>query len=309
MPLLGALADGLRVRALCVLENQKLTVGEVARVFQVPQSTMSRHLKVLADSGWLRRREVGTATFYELVLDELDTSARSVWVAVRSALDRTGETAEDARRLKDVLAERKLDSQAFFGRVVGEWDAVRGRLFGAGFTHQALLRLLPAHWAVADLGCGTGNVSELLAPCVESVVAVDASEPMLKAAGKRLEGARNVRFAVGSLEALPLDSGSVDAAVCVLVLHHMRNPVPALREMRRVLRTDRGGGVALVVEMVEHGREDYRSQMGHIHLGFAPGEMRRMMREAGFGEATAEPLPVDTEAKGPGLFVAVGRLE
>lgn len=304
--LLATLSEVVRLRILRLLEAEELSVGEVAKVVQMPQSTVSRHLKVLADGGWLVKRNAGTATLYRLVMDDLSLAARTLWLAVRSQTGEAPEFAEDVRRLAGVLAERRMDSQAFFGRVVGEWDDLRTRLFGADFTARALLGLLPRNWTVADLGCGTGNASELLAPHVEGIVAVDQSEPMLEAARQRLSGRRNVRFAAGQLDRLPLADASVDAAVCVLVLHHVQEPRAALKEMRRVLRRDRGGGVALILDMVEHDREEYRHTMGHVQLGFSGSAMAGLLRDAGFGGVSVEPLPTDTAARGPGLFVATG---
>src|SRR5687767_1510070 len=115
--LLGALSEVVRLRILRLLEVEELSVGEVAKVVQLPQSTVSRHLKVLADGGWLAKRNAGTATLYRLVLDDLSLAARTLWLAVRSQIGEAPEIGEDARRLTGVLAERRLDSQAFFGRV------------------------------------------------------------------------------------------------------------------------------------------------------------------------------------------------
>jgi SAM-dependent methyltransferase len=309
--LLAALAEMIRLRLLRLLEAEELSVGEVAKVVQLPQSTVSRHLKVLSDAGWLARRAAGPAMLYRLVLDDLSIPARSLWLTARAELTQhpSAELDEDLRRLGAVLAERRLDSQTFFGRIAGEeggWDLVRARLFGSDFTCQALLGLLPPDWVVADLGCGTGNASELLAGHVREVIAVDFSEPMLAAARQRLAGAANVRFLSGGLENLPLSDSSVDATVCMLVLHHVREPGLALREMRRILRSGRGG-LALVVEMLAHDREEYRQMMGHVHLGFAPAQVEDMMRQAGFAAARSWILPGDPAAKGPGLFAAVGR--
>jgi len=307
--LIAALSEMIRLRVLRLLESEELSVGEVARIVQLPQSTISRHLKILSDGGWLTKRSAGTATLYRLVLDDLSMSARSLWLAVRAQMGAEGEHEEDQRRLAAILAERRLDSQAFFGRVAGEWDAVRTRLFGASFTASGLLALIRPDWVVADLGCGTGNASELLAPHVERVIAVDQSEPMLEAARRRLGGTANIQFAAGELSALPLKDRTVDAAVCVLVLHHVAHPVAALKETRRVLRADRGGGVALVIDMVEHDREEYRQTMGHTHLGFSPATLRAMFREAGFtSEARIASLPSDPEGKGPGLCAASVRV-
>jgi DNA-binding transcriptional ArsR family regulator len=64
LPLLdsfSALADATRCRMLWLLEPQELTVGELCDVLQLPQSTVSRHLKMLADAGWVRSRRDGTS--------------------------------------------------------------------------------------------------------------------------------------------------------------------------------------------------------------------------------------------------------
>lgn len=300
---LVALSEMLRLRICRLLEQLELSVGEVAKVVQLPQSTVSRHLKVLADAGWLQKRAEGTATMYRLLLDDLEAPARALWQTIRGQLEGDLLVAEDLRRLGAVLAERRTDSLAFFGRVAGEWDKVRQELFGSLFTTRALLALLPRSWVVADLGCGTGNGAELLAPFVGEVIALDQSKPMLDAARKRLASLSNVRFVDGPIEAIPLDSGSVDAAVCLMVLHHVAEPVEALSEMRRIVRP---GGVALVVDMLEHDRTEYRHTMGHRHLGFPPEAMREMFRRAGFEGARILPLPGDPDARGPGLFAAVG---
>ncbi len=312
--LLSDVSEMVRLRVLRVLEREELSVGEVAQVVQLPQSTVSRHLKILSEGGWVVRRASGTAMLYRLVLDEVAPEARALWVTIRENLasSQGSELSGDSRRLESVLAERASDPQAFFGRVAGEWDSIRGQWFGERFTPVSLLSLLPPEWVVADLGCGTGNVAELLAPVVKKVVAVDQSGPMLGAARKRLSGASNVSFHEGSLEELPLANGSVDACVAVLVLHHVASPERALKEMRRVLRKPGregpGGGVALIVDMLEHGRAEYRHTLAHKHLGFGARAMQRMCRDAGFGSAAVRELPAEPESKGPGLFVATARV-
>lgn len=308
MERLAALGDPVRLRVLRLLERQELTVGELAKVVQLPQSTLSRHLKVLADlptdrpgRAWLARRNEGTATHYRLVLDDLPMDCRQLWLTVREQFEseRPPEIAEDVRRLAAVLNDRRTDTQSFFGRVAGEWDGVRGDLFGQAFTLQSMLTLLPPDWVVADLGCGTGNAAELLAPVVKRVIAVDQSDAMLAAAKKRLKGLDKVDFLRGDLEKLPIETGSVDAAVCVLVLHHLPEPEKAIGEMARILRP---GGVALVVDMVAHNRDAYRHTMGHRWQGFGVPEMIRWMNGVGLERPRVTVLPSETDAKGPGLF-------
>jgi SAM-dependent methyltransferase len=303
---LNSLGEPVRLRMLRVLEQEELAVGEIANIVQLPQSTVSRHLKTLAECGWLARRSEGPATFYRLVLDDLSAALRSLWIAVRGNVGEEAECSEDARRLRAVLAERMTDSQSFFGRVSGEWDAMRGELFGGRFTPLALLSMLPQSWTVADVGCGTGNAAEVLSPCVSHVIAIDRSEPMLDAARRRLAGTANVEFRLGESDRLPLADSSVDACVCVLVLHHVEEPMHSLREMRRVLSSERSGGIALVVDMEAHDRDEYRCRMGHRHLGFSRERIESMFIDAGFERPRVRDLPREPDARGPGLFAAVG---
>ncbi len=298
------LGDVSRLRMLALLEREELSVGELARVLQLPQSTVSRHLKILSDAGWLVRRTEGTAGFYHVAVDELDESARALWKLARQRAAETPQYERDLARLAQVLASRSTDTQSFFGRVGGEWDRMRVKFFGDRFTAEALIGLLPAHWRVADVGCGTGNVAALLAPHVKQVLAIDIAKAMLDAARKRLGGVRNVRFLQADLVDLPLEDGAVDAAVCVLVLHHIDQPQRVLAEMRRIVGS---GGAALVVDMCPHEHESYRHTMGHVHLGFAQREMRGMAKQAGFASCRWRELPPDPEAQGPQLFAAMLR--
>ncbi len=302
---LAALSEPLRLRLARILESSDLSVGEVSRVVQLPQSTVSRNLKVLAEAGWIDKRAEGTAAYYRLTLDDLPPEARALWLTIREQLARAGDPHfdEDARRLQGVLAERRTDSVSFFGRVSGEWDAVRAELFGGSVTLRAMMGLLPRHWVVADIGCGTGNGAELIAPFVRQVIAVDQSEPMLQAARKRLSGVgiRNVTFVDGPIEALPLGDASVDAAMCLLVMHHVRELGEALGELRRIIKP---GGRLLVMDMFEHDRAAYRHTMGHVHLGFNETTIRSLLDESGFTDTRITPIPPEAEAKGPGLFVA-----
>lgn len=306
---LAELSDLIRLRLLRLLEKEQLSVGECAKVLQLPQSTSSRHLKTLAEGGWLQRQSVGTATFYRVSLDDLAPELRALWAATRDALAGSREFEEDDRRLQVVLAERAEDSLSYFGRLAGEWDAVRQTLFGSTFTSEALHSLIPPRWHVADLGCGTGNAVVHLAPVVERVIGVDQSPPMLKAAQKRLRGHRNVEWREGELDELPLGDGEVDAVSCFLVLHHLPEIDPALSEMRRVLRTERGGGVALIVDMYAHDRSEYRQSMGHQHLGFGEEELAGRLKVAGFDAVRFRPVRSAPGSEGPGLFAAVATVK
>jgi ArsR family transcriptional regulator len=301
---LGTLADSIRCRLLLLLDRHELTVTELTAVLQLPQSTVSRHLRVLADDGWVESRADGPRHLYRLAGAQLEVAARRLWHLVREQMAGTMVAAADARRLAGVLAERRTRSQDFFSRSAGQWDELRAELFGARADLGALPGFLDEEWTVGDLGCGTGQLAAVLAPFVRRVVAVDQSKAMLAAARRRLAGLANVELRQGDLEALPVEDGELDAAALCLVLHYAVEPARVLGEAARSLRS---GGRLLLVDMVPHDREEYRQQMGHLWTGFSPEQVSGWLEDAGLKGARYRVLPADPRAKGPGLFAATAR--
>jgi ubiquinone/menaquinone biosynthesis C-methylase UbiE len=100
-----------------------------------------------------------------------------------------------------------------------------------------------------DVACGPGVVTAAIAPRAASVVAFDATEPMLDKARARCAkaGLVNVAFESGNAESLPFADARFDGVVTRLAIHHFADPQRALSEMFRVLRP---GGVAVIVDVV-----------------------------------------------------------
>ncbi|MDQ3996843.1 MAG: metalloregulator ArsR/SmtB family transcription factor, partial [Gemmatimonadota bacterium] len=240
---LTALADSTRSRIVLLLERLELTVGELCAALQLPQSTVSRHLKILTDEGWLASRAQGTSRRYSMQTSKLDPSARRLWQVVRAQVADSPAAGQDAHRLGGVLSQRRSAQVAFFDRAPAVWDRMRAELIGQRTDLLALLELLDDRWTVGDLGCGTGHVSEAIAPCVGRVIAVDESGPMLTAARKRLAPFENVELRSGRLEEIPLDDESLDAAVLLLVAHYVADPAAVMQEVTRVLKS---GGRLLI---------------------------------------------------------------
>lgn len=298
---LAVLADETRSRMLVILERHELTVSELCAVLQLPQSTVSRHLKTLSDTGWAASRRDGTSRYYSLALDDRDAATRRLWSLLRERVAPTLGADHDARRLKGVLAQRQTKSEEFFASAAGQWDRLRQEMFGRSSGLHAIPALLEPDWVVGDLGCGTGQMSASLAPFVARAIAVDRSGEMLQAARRRLRDCTNVDVRRGELEALPIDDSALDAAILMLVLHHVPDPSTALAEAARVLKR---GARLVVCDMLPHDREVYKQQMGHVWLGFGHDQIGRLLAGAGFTKPRIVPLPTDPDAKGPALFVA-----
>jgi ubiquinone/menaquinone biosynthesis C-methylase UbiE/DNA-binding transcriptional ArsR family regulator len=301
---LSVLADPTRSRILLLLDRHELTVGELCTIVQLPQSTVSRHLKTLADDGWVIARGEGTTRFYKMVVGRLDPATQDLWLLVRAQVAQSPSASQDLHRATSVLQRRVVKARAFFQDSVEFWDRIREEMIGRRADLLALLDLLDDDWTVGDLGCGAGQLAEALAPCVAHVIGVDESGPMLSAAAKRLANYENVELRSGTLESLPIEDESLDAAIVFLVAHFISDPAKAIAEIRRVLTP---GGKLLIVDLMSHDRMDYVVQLGHVWQGFDGEQVKEWLTEAGFASARYRALPADPDAKGPALFAASAR--
>ena len=292
---LAALADPNRSRILLLLEQQPLSVGELCAVMQLPQSTVSRHLKVLVDEGWAVGRSEGASRMYRLA--RLGAASGQVWQAVRSEVAQTPAGSQDNQRLSAVLDARRSRSTAFFSAAAADWEKMRAELFGSSAEVLPLLALLDPDWVVGDLGCGTGQITRLLAPFVKHVIGVDGSHAMLDMARSRVPA--EVELRAGELESLPVDDGELDVALLFLVLHYVVDPALVLHEASRCLKAK---GRVLIVDMMPHDRDDMRETMGHVWPGFSHEQIESWLSDAGFQRSHYINLPADARAKGPALF-------
>lgn len=301
-----SLAEPARLRLLSLLEGHELAVSDLAEILQLPQSTVSRHLKVLADQGWIAARGERTANLYRMLDGDLPAPAARLWQLAREEMRGWPALEHDRLRLERCL-ERRRGSGDFFASVADEWDHLRRELYGERFTDDALRELLPADWTVADLACGSGSVAALLAPRVAEVIAVDLSPEMLEAASRRIGAAAgpggNVDLRQGALEQLPIASATCDAALLLLALTHVEEPARAVAEMARILKP---GGRAVIVDLLRHDREEFRRRMGQRRNGFDAAELASLLADAGLEGVTCSALPTDPASKGPALLLAAG---
>ncbi len=296
-----SLADESRLRLLHLLDRHELGVAELCQIIQLPQSTVSRHLKVLCDEGWTRSRRQGTAHLYRLLDSELDVPARKLWQLTREHTIHWSAVRQDDMRLERVLRQRESESQSFFAGAAAEWDKLRCQMYGQSFSVSALVSLIPNDYTIADLGCGTGELCEQLSPHVGQVIAIDNSAPMLKAARKRLGDRPNIDLRRGELTAIPIDSDTCDAALLILVLAYLEDCAAVLKEMSRILKP---AGRAVIIDLLPHTRDDFRRHMTHRHPGFAPDALDATLAASGFADIQIHPLIPDPTAKGPALFLA-----
>lgn len=294
---MSTLGDVTRARILRLVERQELNVGELTSILDLPQSTTSRHLKQLIDDDWLGSQRDGTSRLYRFN-DQLPAPQRSLWDVVRKSLDDTAWVARDDANLKQVIDARRSRSAAFFAAAAENWDELRDELFGPQLELGCASALLPRTAVIADLGCGTGRLSASIAPYVARVFSIDSSDAMLAAASKRLAAFDNVHVQRGTLEQLPLPSGSADTAVMCMVLHYVPEPWRALGEAARVLKP---GGKLVIADILTHEREDFRSRMGHVWSGFSEDQLESWLTQSGLTAGQyLRPLAAAGQPSNPG---------
>jgi len=285
-----ALGDPLRLQILHLLHCDELTVSELVRILDIPQSSVSRHLKILKEAGLVVDRADGPATYYQAApLPPLEEPGYDLRADLRELFQR--ETLPPLLRdqLEKILALRNADNGTFFDRIGLHWDSLREDCFGPTFHLEALIHLLPAEWTVADLGTGTGYFLPPLAQHFKRVIGIDASRGMIDLALRRVRdaGLTNVDLRQGDLGQLPLEAGEVDLALLILILHHLGDVRPALSELGRCVSW---GGKVLIVEYFPYTNETFRRQMADRRAGIAPELLRAGLAEAGFKEFHMWPL-------------------
>ena len=298
---LSALNGSARLRILRLVSKHELSVGEVADILQLPQSTASRHLKPLHNSGFVARRTVGTTGLYRLC-DAMSPEVEELWNIVAASCEDLPQAEEDAARMNSVLAQRHTDSRHFFQTVGIDWESMRKDLFGSEFTANALLCLIDPSLRVVDIGSGIGNAASLISHYVSKVIAVDREVSMLDEAKQRPDLESNIEFLEADAMSLPLEANSADVALFCLVLHHLEHPEEALREAARIISN---GGRIIIIDMQEHQHQEYKHTMGHVHLGFSEADIRSLCSASNISLTQYHRLRPTIDARGPSLFAAV----
>lgn len=304
-----ALAEPTRRRLVQVLLAEELSVSELVTVLRLPQSSVSRHLKVLRAADLVRDRREGVTMYYSAApLDDADElrSAIQRWLAQRPLPQPV------AARMQRVLRRRHDGAAGFFHRIGRRWDELREAAFGEAFATEALAALLPREWTVADIGTGTGFLLPALADNFARVIAVEPATTMLECARQRVadSGATNVAIHEGDLDRLPIEDHTCDLVIACLVLHHVDEPGRALSEMHRVVKP---GGRILVIEQQAHENQAFYEMMQDRWWGFDRGDLAKHVAGVGFGDVRHHDLRMVQTRSGaidsPGLFVLTASKE
>jgi ubiquinone/menaquinone biosynthesis C-methylase UbiE/DNA-binding transcriptional ArsR family regulator len=290
---LRAAGEATRLRILALLAGGELNVKDLTQILGQSQPRISRHLKLMADAGLIKRFREGSWVFFRLA----DSGAEAAIAgAIVGSLDQADLTlARDRARASAVQKARAEAAQAYFKAHAGEWDKIRTLHVAEKDVEAAMDEALgdgPFHLLV-DLGTGTGRILELFGARASRSLGFDLNHAMLAYARMKLERAGLIHAQVrhGDLYNVPLPDGAADAVVLHQVLHFLDDPAAAVAEAARLLAP---GGKLLVVDFAPHELEFLREQSAHRRLGFARDQLGRLFEGAGlklerFRELKPEP--------------------
>jgi ArsR family transcriptional regulator len=286
-----ALGDPTRLRVVALLREMELTVGELAQVLGQSQPRVSRHVRILIESGLLDRRKEGSWVFLSLgeparispLFELLDR-----WVE----LDGEDKWAvADAARLAAVRADRAAAAERYFATRAQDWDRIRSLHIAESEVEAAVARALAGQKVgrLVDIGTGTGRMIELFGRDADHALGVDRSPEMLRLARVKLAeaGLAAAELRQGDMYALPLQPNSADTVILHQVLHFAQQPAAAVSEAARLLAP---GGRLLIGDFAPHEREELRDRDAHVRLGFADEAVLKFLEAAGLETRVVEHL-------------------
>jgi len=272
--------EATRLRILALLSVGELNVKDLTQILGQSQPRISRHLKLMADAGLIRRFREGSWVFFRLAESGAEATLAQAIVASLDPTDLT--LARDRARAKAVQKARAEAAQAYFKAHAGEWDQIRALHVAEKDVEAAMDDALGEgpFGLLVDLGTGTGRILELFGPRASRALGFDLNHAMLAYARMKLERAGLIHAQVrhGDLYNVPLPDGSAEMVVLHQVLHYLDDPAAAIGEAARLLAP---GGKLLVVDFAPHELEFLREQAAHRRLGFARDQLDRWLGGAG----------------------------
>lgn len=287
---LRATAEPTRLRLLRLLAHGDLTVSELTHILGQSQPRVSRHLKLMCESGLLDRFPEGAWVFYRVAAKGPAADLATRLLDMLPADDPI--LVLDQTRLEAVRAARAARAQDYFTDNARHWDQLRSLHVDDSEVERALVQAVSgrAAGALVDLGTGTGRVLEVLAPHCLTGIGIDLSREMLDIARANLEKAdlRHCMVRQGDITQVPLAAGSADVVTIHQVLHYAADPAQVVAEAARILRP---GGLLLAIDFAPHDLEMLRDQHAHRRLGFADAEVEGWFAAAGLSRRPPVRLP------------------
>lgn len=303
--ILRAAGEITRLRLLSLLSEGELSVKDLTEILDQSQPRVSRHLRLLTESGLVTRHAEGAWAFFRLS-DE--TNAATLVQHLLGQLDENDPVMQaDVARLEAVQRDHQMRAASYFSKVAKDWDRVRSLHAPESAVEQAIVDMMAGIDVdlFVDLGTGTGRMLELLDGHFKKGVGIDSSREMISVARSKFErsGQKHVFVRLGDIGQLDEYQSSADMTMLHQVLHHFVDPGQALQSARQTLKP---GGRIVVVDFMPHKLEFLREEQAHKRLGLSHEQMDAWANAAGLKVSNAKEIPHNKP--GGGLTVCIWHL-
>jgi ubiquinone/menaquinone biosynthesis C-methylase UbiE len=287
-----ALSDKTRLRLLYILQFYELNVNEIVLVVNMIQSGVSRHLKILQESGLLNSRRDGSFIYYGASKNSVSDALIPL---LKTEFASGMEAKQDIKKAEEMIRIRQNRTKRFFKHIAPKWDRLKKEVLGDFNLNEMLQSQIPMNKKVdkriADLGCGTGELLNLISFISSNqLIGIDSSPEMLEQAKIRLSGSENIQLRLGELEHLPMKNEEIDVAIMNLVLHHVPQPQLPIKEVFRVLKSK---GIFIFSDFEKHNQEHIKEIIGGEWLGFENKKIKSWLVETGFAVQKVESYDVN----------------
>ncbi len=172
-----------------------------------------------------------------------------------------------------------MNSKKYFDEVAHKWENMQQSFFSEAVREKAFSAArVKKDKIAANIGAGSGFISEGLIAKGPKVIAVDQSEAMLAEMRKKFSSAEGIEYRLGEAERLPIPDETVDYAFANMYIHHVESLHKAIKEMVRILKT---GGELVITDMDEHEFKFLKEEHHERWMGFKREDVRRWFEEAG----------------------------
>lgn len=271
--IMRALADPTRLRITLLIRQLELSVGELVQILGQSQPRVSRHIRILDESGIAVRRKEGSWVFLRPG-PIISSGALDQILAVSDPMSSRA-AQRDFTKLQEVRATRAEVAAQYFAEHAEIWDELRSLHIAESEVESAMQKILAAApmGRTLDIGTGTGRMIELFADQSSSMTAVDNNVEMLRVARAKIANlglsnseAKPIEIMLGDFNRLPLDDSAFDTILFHQVLHYALDPESVIAEAARVLAPN---GKIMIVDFAAHDHEDLRTVHAHARLGFS----------------------------------------